>query len=106
MSSRDIDPVRFSSYADECCRVLEETAEHPSDKQLVQMVQIIRMAIKISRTLTQEEWDLSAGISAPIGACVKSLEADLHRLKSCLADGSHCAGTLSSEESNNPRPGL
>ncbi|RFU34087.1 hypothetical protein B7463_g2246, partial [Scytalidium lignicola] len=49
---------------------------------------LYRLSDKIGRSLAVEELDLSFGVSAPIGACVKSIESELLQLKdSLLLDG-------------------
>ena len=81
MTSRDFDPVQYNRYADECCQLILEAAEYPSDVYLVQVVKLLHLSEKIRNRLTQQDWDPPSGISAPVGACVKSLEAELLSLK-------------------------
>jgi hypothetical protein len=91
--AKDIEPVKYTKYVDECCRVIEEANEYPGDVYLVQLVRIQCLADKIRRTLGQDEWDWSGGISTPIGACVKSLEGELQSLRASLTLDGPYTGT-------------
>lgn len=84
MCAKDIEPVKFTRYADECCQLISEASEYPSDNHVVQLTRLHQLEDTINRTLNYEEWDQSWGITAPIGACMKSLEAELHKLKSVI----------------------
>ncbi|KAK9233890.1 hypothetical protein V1525DRAFT_414898 [Lipomyces kononenkoae] len=85
MCRRDMDPMKYTDYTEECCRVLEDAGEHPTDLYLVRLVRLHRMAGRIRRMLTIDEYD-SPGLilSAPIGMCIKSIEAELRQLKQSL----------------------
>ncbi|KIW54806.1 hypothetical protein, variant [Exophiala xenobiotica] len=87
VNARDFEPIRYSLYADECCQILEGQAEYPSDKHLVHLIRITHMGSKIARTFTQDEWDACSGLSAPVGACVRALNAELQSLKATLPSG-------------------
>ncbi len=93
MCARDIEPVKHTKYVDDCCRAIEEAAEYPSDDYLVQLIRIYCVADKIRRTLGQDEWDWSGGISTPVGACVKSLEGELQSLRTSLTVDGPYTGT-------------
>ncbi|KIX07799.1 uncharacterized protein Z518_02453 [Rhinocladiella mackenziei CBS 650.93] len=82
--ARDIETVRYSKYAEECCHILGETAEYSSDQYLVQLIRLYCLGEKINRTLNHDEIDTSSGLSTPIGACVKLFEVELRRLKASL----------------------
>ncbi|KAG9769980.1 hypothetical protein KCU88_g6737, partial [Aureobasidium melanogenum] len=43
--------------------------------------------ITFIRTLKFDDWEWSSGIAAPLGACVRSLEAELHQLKASFTLG-------------------
>ncbi len=81
MTSRDFEPVRYTRYAEECCHFLSEAGEFPTDVYLVQVVKLLYLGDKISRTLNPQDFDPSSNIAAPVGASVKSLEAELQSLK-------------------------
>lgn len=88
-----MDPIKYSTYADECCRVLAQANEYPSDEQLVIMIRIMGLVGRIKSTFSAEEWESSSGMSAPVGICVKSFEAELEQLKSGLPTSTYIAGT-------------
>ncbi|KAK4941827.1 hypothetical protein LTR10_018303 [Elasticomyces elasticus] len=93
--ARDMDHVKYSRYADECCRVLEQTKEYPSDEHLVVMIRIMSLCNRIRSTFSPEESEPSSGMSAPVGVCVKSFEAELEQLKTKLPTGTQSAEFLS-----------
>lgn len=103
MCSRDIEQLRYTKYADDCVRVISEAAEYPSDMYLVRLTQLCCLGDRISRTLGTDDWDSSSsssGISAPIGACVRSFEAELHQLKHNLP----LSDQNESDTTTNPNP--
>lgn len=81
MNSRDLEPLRYSQYADRCYRVISEAPEYPSDMHLVRLTQLCSLGERIARRLKSDDCETSTGISAPIGACVRSFEAELQTLK-------------------------
>ncbi|EXJ87450.1 hypothetical protein A1O3_04410 [Capronia epimyces CBS 606.96] len=85
MCARDIVPLRYTKYADECCHLISEAAEYETDLYLVRLTQQCRLGDRMSRTLSPDECEWESGsdfsFSAPIGACVKMFEAELQRLK-------------------------
>ncbi|EXJ93982.1 hypothetical protein A1O1_02375 [Capronia coronata CBS 617.96] len=90
--AREMDPIKYSMYADECCRVLEQANEYPSDQHLVIMIRIMGMVGKIRGTLNPEDWAASTGMSAPLGACVRSFEAELEQIRTKLPTDTSLAG--------------
>lgn len=81
MTARDFEPIRYSRYTEECCQLISEAAEYPTDLYLVQVVKLISMSEKINRTVNAQDWDSSSSIIAPVGAMVKLLEAELQSFK-------------------------
>ncbi|ETI19838.1 hypothetical protein G647_08852 [Cladophialophora carrionii CBS 160.54] len=81
MTARDFEPVRYTKYTEECCQLLSEEAEYPTDTYLVHVVRLLYLGDKVNRTFNQQEWDPSPTISVPVGAAVKSMEAELLKLK-------------------------
>jgi hypothetical protein len=79
---KDMDPLRYTSYTEECCRVLEELQEYPTDMYLVQLARLNRMAYRIVQTLPFDAYK-PPNIAWPVSvqACVKALEAELKHLK-------------------------
>jgi hypothetical protein len=88
MTARDFEPVRYTGYTEECCQVLSEAAEYATDGYLVQVVKLLSMADKINRTLNPLDFDPFSSIVAPVGAAVKSLEAELRKLKPAVSPDS------------------
>lgn len=84
MCSREMDPIRYTRYAEECFHAIADTVEYPTDAYLVQLVNLHRMSDKIARTLSIENLTSSTGFSTPIGALVKSLQGELLQLKDSL----------------------
>ncbi|GFF61607.1 hypothetical protein CNMCM7927_003076 [Aspergillus lentulus] len=80
--AKDMDPLRYTSYTEECCRVLEELQEYPSDMYLVQLARLNRMAHRIVQTLPFDAYN-PPGIASSnsLQTCVKALEAELKDLK-------------------------
>ncbi|KAF7173128.1 hypothetical protein CNMCM5623_005351 [Aspergillus felis] len=66
--AKDMDPLRYTCYTEECCRVLEELREYPTDMYLVQLARL----------------NLS---SDSVQTCVEALGAELKRLKPSSAQG-------------------
>ena len=93
MCIRDIEPIRYSRYVDDCCSILLEAAEFPTDVSAVQLARIHGLAYKIARTFSHEKDHNIADFTAgPIGAGVRASEADLLQLKSSFPKGFHHNG--------------
>ncbi|KAJ9616643.1 hypothetical protein H2200_000362 [Cladophialophora chaetospira] len=45
MTARDFEPVRYTRYAEECCQVILEAAEYPTDIYLVQVVKLLKPSV-------------------------------------------------------------
>ena len=81
---KDLGPIiRFTRYTDECCNVLDQVAEYPTDASLVQLVRAMRLADRIHHTLYYTDLHSSSVSSAPppLGLSVRWLEAELKQLK-------------------------
>ena len=90
MCVRDIDPIRYSKYVDDCCRVISEAAEYPTDIYVVHLTRLHGLANRITGTLFHDDCNVTTGFaSAPIVACVKSLESELLQLRNSLPGGAH-----------------
>jgi hypothetical protein len=86
--TRELYPVQYSKYVDECCRAVSEAAEYPTDLSAVHLARIHGMADRISRSLTPENWHtIPAFTPFPLGACVKLLEPELLQLRTSLSEG-------------------
>ncbi|KAL0935536.1 C6 transcription factor [Colletotrichum truncatum] len=79
---QQIDPMRFSSYVQQCLRELEEFRELESDMHLVYIVRIQRLAERISQIRGNEDGDEETPIpKAPISAYASSFQAELDKLQ-------------------------
>jgi hypothetical protein len=87
---RDMEPLRFTKYSNECCQVLQETSEFPTDAFLVHLVRSMHLADKINRTFAIHDYDSSTALSAPLGMSVKWHQAELQQLRaSCSCEPPH-----------------
>lgn len=88
MCIRDIEPLRYSRYADECCRILSEAAEYQTDTAVVHLTRLHGLADWIARAFPQNDHHMTPDFtSSPTFACVKTLEADLLRMESSFPEG-------------------
>ncbi|OAL20505.1 hypothetical protein AYO22_08806 [Fonsecaea multimorphosa] len=85
MTARDFEAIRYTKYTEECLTTISESVEYPTDIYLVQLIKLSYISDKISRTIIQREWDLCSGLSAPIGAYVKSIDAELRKCKASMS---------------------
>jgi len=85
MCVKDIEPLRFTDYTKECCRIIAETGEYPTDQYLVTLVQMHSMTDRINRMLSCDEGEpLGASLSAPLGMCIQLLEKELQAVKESI----------------------
>ncbi|KEF56995.1 uncharacterized protein A1O9_07185 [Exophiala aquamarina CBS 119918] len=90
MCARDIEPIKQSKYVAECCQVLLEGMQYPTDSVAVHLVRLHGVADRISQALCADVWDYPVGLnSAPIGVYVKALESELMQLKRSPAEGTN-----------------
>jgi hypothetical protein len=73
--------IHFTKYTEDCCDVLEQAAEYPSDGYLVQLVRVMNLAEKIHNTMYRTELYFSSAPSPPLGLSIRWLEAELKQLK-------------------------
>ncbi|KAJ5730709.1 uncharacterized protein N7483_005217 [Penicillium malachiteum] len=95
---RDMEPVRFTKYTQECCQELVrvnelvQVNEVPTDSYLVQLVRVMHLANRIHRGVSFDEID-SPNLSAPLVLAIRSHQAELDHLKnehfSDLSYGDH-----------------
>ncbi|KAF7116135.1 hypothetical protein CNMCM5793_004155 [Aspergillus hiratsukae] len=79
---KDMDPLRYTSYTEECCHVLEELQEHPTDMYLVRLARLSCMAHRIVQKLPFDAYNPpQIAPSGPVETCVKHLEAELMHMK-------------------------
>ncbi|KAJ5823629.1 hypothetical protein N7447_005969 [Penicillium robsamsonii] len=94
---KDLGPIiRFTRYTDECCNVLDQVAEYPSDAYLVQLVRVMNLADRIHHTLYNTELHSLSVSSAPppLGLSIRWLEAELKQLKASMPSESPHSGIL------------
>ncbi|KAJ5503892.1 hypothetical protein N7463_006766 [Penicillium fimorum] len=94
---KDLGPIiQFTRYTDECCNVLDQVAEYPSDAYLVQLVRVMNLADRIHHTLYNNELhSLSvSSASPPLGLSIRWFEAELKQLKDSMPSESPHSGIL------------
>ncbi|KAJ0416504.1 hypothetical protein BJY00DRAFT_316753 [Aspergillus carlsbadensis] len=78
--TEDIDPMRYTAYTEECCRVLESTGGS-TDIYLVRLVRSHRMLERIDSVISFDEYTTYGEPSTPISTRIKTFETDLQRMK-------------------------
>lgn len=77
-----------TSHLDQCCRILEEEMEFPTDKVAVLLVRIQRLAQSISQALTsRNNLDRIA-----LSMTVQSFEHEIQQLRASIIQGSYSHG--------------
>ncbi|KEF53249.1 uncharacterized protein A1O9_10697 [Exophiala aquamarina CBS 119918] len=84
VSAIEFDALKFGKYADNCCRILEETMEYPTDIYLVQIVRIQRIADESRTTLYNEALESASEFSTLLSMGMASLERDLREVGTTL----------------------
>ncbi|KAL9106603.1 MAG: hypothetical protein Q9227_008386 [Pyrenula ochraceoflavens] len=80
-----MEPIRYSTYVIECCRTISNAVEYPTDLHVAHLTHLYGLAEKIMCLPIQTDDHMTAASSsAPLGACVKSLEAELLKFKRSL----------------------
>jgi hypothetical protein len=75
---------RFTKYTNECCEVLKEASEFPTDAYLVQLIRVMHLGTKVRHTTTLDELG-SEDLSAPLGLLVRGHQAELQQLKTSFS---------------------
>ncbi|KAJ5224376.1 uncharacterized protein N7469_007879 [Penicillium citrinum] len=78
---RDMEPLRFTKYTEECCNTVSLVPEFPTDTLLVPLVRTAHLADKIVQTICSDDFDLPGLYSTPLGLSIRGFEAELRRLK-------------------------
>lgn len=87
---KDMEPLRFTKYTHDCCQILQEAQESPTDDFVVHLVRSMHLADKIDRTFSIQDYDSPAILSAPLGMTLKWHQAELQRLRaSCTCKPPH-----------------
>lgn len=95
MCIRDMYPIQYSKYVDECCQAIFSAAEYATDIDVVHLTRFHGIADRIARSLSPGTWHMTPALgSAPLGACVKSLESELQQQKTSWSAGNRQNGEL------------
>jgi hypothetical protein len=107
----DIDPMRYTAYTEECCRLLE-AAGGSTDLYLVRLVRLHGMVERIDRMISFDEYAAYGESSTPISTRIKTFEAELqemkqtqppHNLHDCALPFEHrLVGNILANASSNP----
>ncbi|OJJ48315.1 hypothetical protein ASPZODRAFT_130294 [Penicilliopsis zonata CBS 506.65] len=84
LCSRDMSPLKYTKYTDECCNALSEMKEYSTDEYIIYHIRLHRVGEKIRRTLWDDRFDITWNMSAPLGMCVRYLEIELQRFKDSI----------------------
>jgi hypothetical protein len=91
-----MEPLRFTKYTDECCKVIEAESESPTDALLVHLVRAMHLADRIVHTICFDDFDDLGSLSGPLGLSIRGFESDLRKLKASF----FCESPYSSKTSN------
>ena len=99
------DPMRFSTYIQQCLRELESANECDSDRLLVQLVRIQHLTQKIHEmTIRADSPDEVPGIpKALVSAYQRAFQGELDRVHSFLSDDLKENGMCYTVKSANPK---
>ncbi|PQE22083.1 tRNA processing endoribonuclease protein [Rutstroemia sp. NJR-2017a BVV2] len=72
-----LDAMKYPVYLDECCRVIAEEKEYPTDVLLLELVKITDLAERIVNTthMAQRESEMSVPVALQLGAYTAELKA-------------------------------
>ena len=76
-----MEPLRFTKYSNECCDTVQEASEFPTDAYLVQLVRVMHLADRMNRTISVNEFETPAVLSAPLGLSIRWYQAEIQKLK-------------------------
>lgn len=82
-----MDPFEYNNYVDECCRILEDAREYPSDAVLVYMCRLQRVVDSVVRALPRPETPAKPGApKVPVYMALKALQTELYAFKDSLPE--------------------
>ncbi|OJD12108.1 hypothetical protein AJ78_07244 [Emergomyces pasteurianus Ep9510] len=89
--AKEIDGMRFSKYADQCCHILQEAMEYPTDSYLVHLVRIQQIADRIGATVYSENLMGSFAVneSAATPLAISSLEKEVQVMGDKISEMQH-----------------
>ncbi|KAJ5570610.1 uncharacterized protein N7459_010040 [Penicillium hispanicum] len=91
---RDLEPLRFTGYTNECCDALLAASEYPTDLYLVHLTRVLRVADKIGRTTSINEIGNPTELSTPLGLSIRALQGEIHQLKSSFSSCGYPQSTI------------
>lgn len=83
-----------TTYLEQCCKVLEETMQYPSDEYLVKLVRIQQLAQSISLTMAIDNISQHA-MKLPLTMVVRSFQDQLDAFRESLPPQYASNGTFS-----------
>ncbi|KLJ05686.1 hypothetical protein EMPG_10865 [Blastomyces silverae] len=89
--AKEIDGMRFSRYADQCCHILQEAMEYPTDSYLVHLVRIQEIADTIGATIYSDNLMGSSTLngSAATPMAISSLEKEVQAMGDKISEMQH-----------------
>lgn len=69
--------LRFTNYAESCCRILENATNHPNDTYLVHVVRLQQRVERVGDILYSEDLDTVSGMNPPLAMIISSLEKEV-----------------------------
>jgi len=72
--------MKYVPYIDECCAVLEQGNEFPTDACLVKLVRSQALVRKIEQSLPIDDLEPLWSPMTPVGMVVKALETEVEKL--------------------------
>ncbi|KAJ5679749.1 hypothetical protein N7462_007993 [Penicillium macrosclerotiorum] len=82
---KDMQPLKFTDYADECCQTLCNASEFPNDTYGVHLVRTMHLAEKILRANSGQESKSTIIISAPVGLSLRGYQSEIKALKASFS---------------------
>ncbi|KAH8807601.1 hypothetical protein F5884DRAFT_857175 [Xylogone sp. PMI_703] len=87
ISHGKIDTIHYSSYVQNCLKVLEEKNEYPSDSIAVHLIRIQQVSQKINQIFPSDEPRSMASTKTATIMCVKALQMELEAIKTSVPHG-------------------
>ncbi|KAF2865948.1 hypothetical protein BDV95DRAFT_585460 [Massariosphaeria phaeospora] len=74
---KDMETIKFTRYADRCCRALAEAKEFPSDIYLVHLARLQQKAARVGEMFYSEELEDVTGMTAPLTMGMSLIEQEI-----------------------------
>ncbi|PGG98563.1 hypothetical protein GX51_06760 [Blastomyces parvus] len=89
--AKEIDGMRFNRYADQCCHIVQEAMEYPTDSYLVHLVRIQQIADTIATTVYSDNLmgssTLNGSVATPMS--ISSLEREVQAMGDKISEMQH-----------------